>query len=185
MGNKRNKIIVVLVMFLVVGIVCWGVGIVIAVEAAKAADRAIAKAKIDMVGEVKRGLAEDFDAMISDAIKRQEELRNSIASDLAQTQTAIMELNDETTAEITKITTLKFTQHIDAICASDSKVVVYSVALATLHDYLAGGESTLDEVAEVMNEGLPINDRDVYGQYSRVCGITPEGNWYLQSFVTQ
>ena len=148
-------------------------------------DRAVAESKQDIASEVERGLVEDISTAFSDAIKRNEELRSSIESDLAQTQTAIMDLNDKTTAQIAEITTTKFTQQVTAICTSDYKVVTLSIALGTLLDYSAGGESTLEEVANVMNEGVPINDRDFYGQYSRVCGITPEGNWYLQPTPAQ
>lgn len=148
-------------------------------EVKKIVDRAVAESKQDIASEVERGLVEDIGTAFSDAIKRNEELRSSIESDLAQTQTAIMELNDETTAQIAEITTMKFTQHVAAICNSDYKVVTLSIALGTLLDYSAGGESTLHEVANVMNEGVPIDDRDFYGQYSGVCGIDADGNWYL------
>ena len=154
-------------------------------EVEKIVDRAVADSKEGIVSDVTMSIAEDFSAVISDATKRNAELRSSIESDLAQTQTAIMELNDETTAKIAEITTMKVTQYVTAICTSDYKVVTLSIALGTLLDYLAGGESTLDEVAGVLTEGVPIDDRDFYGQYSRVCGITPEGNWYLQPIPAQ
>ena len=154
-------------------------------EVEKIVDRAVAEANEDIAREVESGLVKDFDAMISDAIERNEELRSSIESDLAQTQTAIMEINDEAIAKIAEITTMKAAQYVTAICTSDYKVVTLSIALGTLLDYSAGGESTLDEVAGVLTEGLPIDDRDFYGQYSRVCGITSEGNWYLQPIPAQ
>ena len=77
------------------------------------------------------------------------------------------------------------TQHVTAICASDYRVVTLSVGLATLFDYLAGGESTLEEVAQVLTDGVPIDDRDFYAQQSRICGISAEGNWYLQPMPAQ
>ena len=76
-------------------------------------------------------------------------------------------------------------QHVYSICVSDYKTVALSVALGTMLDYLAGGESTLEEVEQVLIEGVPIDDREFYALQSRVCGITTEGNWHLQPISVQ
>ena len=154
-------------------------------EVEKTVDRAVVESTEHIARTVKKNLDEEFSAMISDAIERNKEVRNEIESKLAHTETAIMELNEATVADIAEITTMKFAQHITAICTSDYKVSTLSIALGTVHDYLAGGESTLDEVVELLNEGLPIHDIDFYGQWSGVCGITPEGHWYLQPIPAQ
>ena len=76
-------------------------------------------------------------------------------------------------------------QYVYSICVSDYKTVALSVALGTMLDYLAGGESTLEEVEQVLIEGVPIDDREFYALQSRVCGITTEGNWHLQPISVQ
>ena len=76
-------------------------------------------------------------------------------------------------------------QHVEAICFSEYRVFTLSVALEALILYLAGGELTLEEIADVFIEGVPIDDWDFSWQHSRLCGISPEGNWYLLPIPAQ
>ena len=72
-----------------------------------------------------------------------------------------------------------FHQHVEAICMLDYMIVTLSVALEALILYLAGGELTLEEIADVFIEGVPIDGWDFSWQHNRLCGISAEGRLYL------
>ena len=150
-------------------------------EVKQIADQTVAGIQADYRAEIKHGDEANIEAvkalLLEDRALRQEsdaDSLNRLKSVLEETKGAIMSERADDLA-----------QHITAICTSDYKVVTLSIALGTLLDYSAGGESTLDEVAGVLTQGVPLADRDFYGQYSRVCGITPEGHWHLQPLPTQ
>ncbi len=100
-------------------------------------------------------------------------LRQERDSEFLKDFESLLEENKETTQSDM---TSALGQYVYSICVSDYKTVTLSVALGTMLDYLAGGESTLEEVEQVLVEGVPIDDdRGYYALQSRVCGITTEG----------
>ena len=135
----------------------------------------------DFRTEIKRGddIARE---VITGAILDDRALRQERDSEFLKDFESLLEENKETTQSDM---TSALGQYVYSICVSDYKTVALSVALGTMLDYLAGGESTLEEVEQVLVEGVPIDDRGYYALQSRVCGITTEGDWHLQPIPVQ
>ena len=121
---------------------------------------------------VKRMLQEDRavrEEEATDFLKRLDSLYEEANQELRETVVETIQ-----TADVEN-----FQLHVDAICMLDYKVVTLSVALEALILYLAGGNLTLEEIADVFIEGVPIDGWDFSWQHNRLCGISAEGRLYL------
>ena len=142
----------------------------------------------DYRAEIKRG--DDANYEEERAVRQEEvlgwleESKEEIEGWLEETSVEIEEMLQEDWALRLEERALRH-QHVDAICMLDYKVVTLSVALEALILYLAGGELTLEEIADVFIEGVPIDEWDFSWQHNSVCGLTPEGHLYLLPIATQ
>ena len=150
-------------------------------EVKKIVDEAVVTVQVDYRAEIKRGDNANIEA-VKRMLLEDRALRQEYDADNLKDLEGLLE---ETKEAIQSGTANALRQHVYATCVSDYKTVALSVALGTMLDYLAGGESTLEEVTQVLTEGVPIDDRDFYAQQSRVCGITTEGKWHLQPIPAQ
>ena len=66
---------------------------------------------------------------------------------------------------------------VEAICSAEYAALSLRVATRVLHDHLAGGPSTLEDVAKRFEGGLIL---DHYFEGSTICGRTDDGKTYLK-----
>ena len=66
---------------------------------------------------------------------------------------------------------------VEGICTTEYTVLSLGAATKVLHDHLAGGPSTLEDVTRLLEWGL---GRDYYFEGSTVCGRTDDGKAYLK-----
>ena len=176
---------IVLAVIVVASLGCGGVS---ETEVKKIVDEAVVAAQADYRAEIKRG--DDANYEEERAVRQEEVLgwleksKEEIEGWLEETSVDIEEMLQEDWALRLEERALRH-QHVDAICMLDYRVFTLSVALEALILYLAGGELTLEEIADVFIEGVPIDDWDFSWQHNRLCGLTPEGHLYLLPIPAQ